>query len=174
MSCRRGFTLLEAALTTVIIGVGVVAMTELFGSCTRENAASARMTTAMMLAGQIQELMEDMAFADPVDGYGHFGPEPDEVLENYDDVDDFDGQSFNPPIDATCTTIPELAQYTQVVSVWPVFLDKLSVNTNEKAPEIPKGAYSGAVRVKVRILYRSHAGATAEEIYQTSWIRMDE
>ena len=70
-------------------------------------------------------------------------------------MDDFDGSSFNPPIDATRTQIPQLSQYTQVVTVLPVFANKLNANTNPAAPDLPKSTYTGAVRVQVRIMYQA-------------------
>jgi hypothetical protein len=86
-------------------------------------------------------------------------------------VDDFDGAVFNPPIDSFRQPIPELTQYTQVVSVWPVFLNNLRSNSDESNPDLPKTSYQGAVRVRVRILHQS-AGAPTE-VYRTSWIRLD-
>jgi len=171
---KRGFTLIEAALATVIIGVGVVAMMQLFNSCTRENATGTRMTTALMLAQNIRELTQTLAFNDPASGRSVFGAETGETLASYDDVDDLDGHTFSPPIDATRTAIPELAQYSQVVSIMPVYPNALRVNTNETSPDIPKTTYTGALRVRVRILYRAAPGDVPETVYTASWIRFDQ
>ena len=173
---ERGFTLIEAALATIIVGVGVVSTMQLFASCSIENAAAAKTSTASMLAGNIQEVMANQAFADPIVGHSHFGPETGEVLSTYNDVDDFDGSSFNPPIDALRQPITNMSQYTQVVSVWPVYPTKLSVNSNEASPDIPKtgaGPYTGAVRVRVKVTFRQVPSATPVEVYRTSWIRVD-
>jgi hypothetical protein len=45
---RRAFTLMESALATIIIGIGVLAMMGLFEACTRQNRHAASATTAMM------------------------------------------------------------------------------------------------------------------------------
>lgn len=169
---RGGFTLVEASLTTLIVGVGILSMMELFGACTRQNQSANQQTTAMFLVGNIQETMESLPIVDPVVGSSHFGPEPGESLATYNDVDDFDGSSFNPPIDATRHTLPQLSQYTQVVTVMPVYVNQLNANTDESAPSIAKGTYTGAVRVRVKILYKRTPGSPASEVYRASWIRL--
>jgi type II secretory pathway pseudopilin PulG len=170
---RRGFTLIEAALTTLIVGTGILSMMMLFANCTQQNATATQMTTAMLLASHIQEAMAALPFNDPVFGSSNFGPEPGETLQTYNDVDDFDGSRFNPPIDATRQSIPDAAQYTQVVSVVPVYSNQLSSNTNESSPSITKSTYTGAVRVRVKILYQRIPGMPVTEVYRTSWIRVD-
>lgn len=170
----KGFTLAEAALATVIVGLGILSMVELFATCTTQNAAATRMTTALLLASHIQETMDGLPFNDPFTGSSHFGPEPGETLATYNDVDDFDGARFNPPIDATRQTLPLQSQYTQLVSVMPVLTNQLNVDTNESAPTISKSTYTGAVRVRVRILYQRTPADTATEVYRADWIRLDQ
>jgi type II secretory pathway pseudopilin PulG len=169
----RGFTLIEAALTTVIIGLGVLAAMQLFEACTRQNATSAQMTTALMLAGHVQEMTQHLAFNDPATGRTTFGAETGESLATYDDLDDFDGRTFNPPLDATRASMSDLSRYSQAVSVWPVYPDDLGVNTNEASPDIPKTTYTGAVRVCVQILYRSRLDAVPATVYVAAWTRFD-
>ncbi|HEY7088174.1 MAG TPA: hypothetical protein VH518_08810 [Tepidisphaeraceae bacterium] len=170
---RRGFTLIEACLATVIVGVGVMGTIGLFATCSQQNRQAAEMSVAVMLASNIQEAMGGLTFADPGLGHTYFGPEPGEVLATWDDVDDFDGANLSPPIDALRKSLPQLSQYSQVVSVWPTDPQKLSRNSNESNPEISKGTYTGAVRIRVRILFRATPDSVPEEVYQASWIRMD-
>jgi prepilin-type N-terminal cleavage/methylation domain-containing protein len=170
---RRGFTLIEASLATVIIGVGVLSMMQLFTACTRQNVAASNMTTAMLLAENIQETMAGVSFSDPAYGKTYFGPEPGQTLPSYDDIDDFDGKTFNPPIDSTRTAIPSLSQYSQVISVWPVYANQLSANSNTASPDISQTTYTGAARVTVRILHAQNPAETPTEVYRTSWIRVD-
>jgi len=95
-------------------------------------------------------------------------------------VDDFNGpvnsvsQSFNPPIDSLRAQIPSMSQFTQVVSVMPIWPYKLAGNTNEAAPEIPRTTYTGAVRVRVRVLYRTNPTDPQVELYRCSWVRVDD
>lgn len=143
----------------------------LTGALTNQNATASRATTALLLASNIQEAMAGLSFNDPAFASSYFGPEPGETLESYNDLDDFDGQTLNPPIDAARLPIAGMAQYSQAITVVPVLGTKLSGNTNAATPELPKSAYTGAVRVQVRILYRRHPSAPQEEVYRASWIR---
>lgn len=98
----RGFTLIETALATVIIGVGVVAIVEAHQAFMRSNQWSTHAATATFLGGELRELTLPLRRHDPVTGLRivggevqGWGPEPGEVLvEDFDDLDDFDGLSF--------------------------------------------------------------------------------
>jgi type II secretory pathway pseudopilin PulG len=170
---RSGFTLIEATLATIVVGVGILSLMQLFTTCTQQNAAASHMTTAMLLAQNVQETMAGLTFNDPAYGKTYFGPEPGQSLASFDDVDDFDGQTFNPPIDSNRQTIPALSDYAQAVAVWPVYPNQLSSNSNTSSPEISHYSYTGAARVTVRILHRKKTTDPWTEVYRTSWIRVD-
>jgi Tfp pilus assembly protein PilV len=171
---RGGFTLIEASLATIIVGVGILSMMQLFTACTRTNGAAVNMTTAMLLAENIRETMAGLSFSDPAYGKTYFGAEPGQTLGSYDDIDDFDGKTYNPPIDSTRQTISSLSEYSQVVSVWPVYATQLSSNSNPASPDFSQTTYTGAARVTVRILHRRTPTSTPNEVYRTSWIRVAE
>jgi prepilin-type N-terminal cleavage/methylation domain-containing protein len=168
---RRGFTLIEASLTTAIVGVAFVATMGLFAACTQQNRVGTNMTAAMLLASHVQETMAGLSFNDPGYGASYYGPESGETLATFDDVDDFDGQVFNPPIDALRRPLPELGSFTQQVSVVPVYA--MQPGSNTTGTTIPKTTYTGAARVTVKVLYKPPSSAAAQEIYRTSWIRVD-
>lgn len=170
---RRGFTLIETAMATIIVGVGIVSTMSLFSMCTVQNRAGGQMTAAMMLAGNIQEAMANLTFSDPVTGRTTFGPETGESLATYNDIDDFEGLTFSPPIDSLRNQITELSNYSQIISVVPVYPSQISSNTNDASPAIPETTYTGACRVRVRVLYRSNVSDPWTEIYRYSWIRVD-
>ena len=177
-----GFTLMETALAVVIVGTGVLASLQLFSACTMESKAASDATTARMLAENIRETMANLPFADPISGTAKWGPESGESVDQpvtFDDVDDFDGiskkgVSFSPPLDATRLPIAELSRYTQFVTVMPVNPNDPAGNSDESAATLPKGTYTGAVRVRVRIQYRAYAGGPAKELYTTSWVRAND
>src|SRR4051795_8581358 len=75
---RRGFTLIEAAIVTVIVGVGVVGMLQLLAAGTMANTDSTELTTAMNLAAN----MHEMSLSVP-----------------YKNIMTLDGRTFTPPID---------------------------------------------------------------------------
>src|SRR5258706_6693842 len=54
---RRGFTLIEAALATAIVGVGILSMVKLVAACTHGNSLARQITTATLLADHVQEAM---------------------------------------------------------------------------------------------------------------------
>ena len=155
-----GFTLIEAGLATVIVGVGFTALMGLFAACTQQNRAAAQLTTATLLAGNIQELMAELPFAEPKALVATFGPEPGETLATFDDVDDFNGAAIGPPVDALRRPLGDLSQYAQAVSVEPV-----------EAGRVTQASAAGdAVRVTVKILYAT-GGAARQPVYELSWVR---
>lgn len=129
-----GFTLIEASLTTVILGVGVVAMVEAQQAFLRSNLWSSQAATGAYLAGELRELMRPLSRHDPVsgltlldDGGGGstlegWGPDAGELgLLDFDDIDDFDGLTLTwfgtgdwadgdlpGPVDAAGRIIPEI------------------------------------------------------------------
>lgn len=105
---RGGFTLIEAALATIIIGVGVVAMVEAQQSFIKSNLWSSHAAAGTFLANEVREFTRHLPKHDPVtglyiqdEGVGGsvlvgWGAESGELLpEDFDDLDDFDGVSFS-------------------------------------------------------------------------------
>lgn len=155
---RSAFTLLETALATVIVGVGVLGMMQLLSVCTQQNRGGAQTTTAMYLAQCVQEMLADLPFNDP-SGAG-FGLEETGGLLTWNDVDDFHGLSTS-PLDSRRNAIPDLSQYTQVIDVREVSPSNLSL-------QLPG---SDCKQITVRILYRRTASQTPSEVYRLSWLR---
>jgi prepilin-type N-terminal cleavage/methylation domain-containing protein len=60
---RRGFTLIEAAIVTAIVGIGIVGLLELLAAGTMANAESAELTTAVFLANNVNEMMQGKDYA---------------------------------------------------------------------------------------------------------------
>jgi hypothetical protein len=152
-------------MTTAIVGFGIMATMSLFATCAVQNATATHMSVAMMLANNVQEAMANLAFSDPIMGKSTFGPEGGETLSTFDDVDDFDGQSFNPPIDGLRGNINDMSQYTQIVTVDPVDPNQLTLT-------LPKTITNRTVmRIRTRIMYRRSPAEPQEEIYRTDWVR---
>ena len=170
---RRGFTLPEASLAVLIVGIGFLAVMELFSACTMENGRSTQVTTAQLLVSNIQEMTANVAFKDPYYATSTWGAEQLESLATYNDIDDFDGLTFNPPLDSTRTAIPELARYTQVVTVMPVDPNRPGNNTDTSKPEIGKGTYTGGARLRVIVLFRARPTEVPVEVLRSTWVRLD-
>ncbi len=60
---RRGFTIIEAAIATIIIGIGVTAMMTLFGTCTKVSDFSSKMSTGIFLAEQMRNMTDEVSYA---------------------------------------------------------------------------------------------------------------
>ena len=115
-SGRGGFTLIECALTMVIIGVGTVGMLQLMAAGTMSNAESSEMLTGLNLANHIREMSRGMKFADPTTP-SNWGSESGEATATYDDLDDLDAKTFQPPIDARRQSLSDYSSWKQVVTV---------------------------------------------------------
>ncbi len=118
-----GFTLIETALATVIIGVGVVAMVEAQLSFMKTNRWSSHASAGTLMGNEIREmtrgfprhdLVSGLTLAgDPVALVG-WGSDPGEIIVvDFDDIDDFDDIQFGNggqlpgPIDAFGNVIPQ-------------------------------------------------------------------
>ncbi|HEX2973412.1 MAG TPA: hypothetical protein VHP11_13840 [Tepidisphaeraceae bacterium] len=167
-SKRRGFTLLEAALVTCIVGVGISALLQLLAAGTVSNTAGTELTTGLNLAKNVHELALGLAFADPSSKYRwdpleppHWGPESDEpTVAQYDDVDDLNGATFNPPIDARRQSLGEFPNWSQSVKVSSVDPDYLPNDKvgNGKTP---------AIRITCTVRHRG------ESVCELSWLVFD-
>jgi prepilin-type N-terminal cleavage/methylation domain-containing protein len=102
---RRGFTLIEAAIVTVIVGVGVLATVELLASGTVANTEATRLTTAMHLAGNIREAAMRVPYTSVF------------ALED----------TYSPAVDATLAPIESLQGWEQVVDVQNVDPNRLTL-----------------------------------------------
>src|SRR5258706_12660587 len=98
---------METALTTIIVGVGVLAGVELLSAGTSSNMKSPDLTTGVNLAKNIRELSLKLAFLDPNPPavWGRDGSESVNNPAGFNDINDLDGCAFSPPIDSRGQTI---------------------------------------------------------------------
>lgn len=153
---RRGFTLLEAALATMIVGTGVVALLQLLAAGTMSTEAGTELTTAVNLANNIHEISVYLPFNDPGSG-GSTTTKEAGGPGNYNDIWDLNGDTYSPPLDARRQPISGYSNWAQQVTVQSVAPDNLTV-TRPNSVTIP------TARVTVTI---THNGRT---IYSESWI----
>jgi len=115
---KTGFTLLDALLAVMLIGLAVAGLAASSGAFTQYNAAGVDLSTAEFLIEEIRELTAPLPAVDPTSGTATIGTESGEIaVGNYDDLDDFHNKSFSPPIDVSRTAMPEFSAFTQQVTV---------------------------------------------------------
>jgi Tfp pilus assembly protein PilV len=166
---RRGFTLIEAALATIIVGVGCIAVMQLALACTEQNRFATQTTSATLLAGNLRELLSKLPFNDPTSGPATFGAETGETIATFDDIDDFNDRTFSPPIDVNRATIAGMTGYSQVVSVRTVPGNSLSANQTTAS-----STYTGALRVTITINYTAPGSTLGVPVHEISWLRVEE
>lgn len=119
---RRGFTLIEASLTTIIIGVGVMAMLQLLAAGTVNNIQAFEMTTGTAVAKSIREITVQKTMA--------------QVIA-------MNGTYHEPPWDSRSQPMTDLAHWRQTITVQPVDPNNLTLNITDPTPS--------AVRVSVAV-----------------------
>jgi len=152
----NGFSLVEVLIAVVLVGLAIAALLASNSALTIANSEGAELSTAEFLSEQIRELTAMLNVVDPETGIGTFGPEEPNFI-SYDDVDDFDGAVFSPPISADRSTLNDFSAFTQQVTV---------ENVSASNFELVVGDHSSSfVRVTVRVLLN------AREISSACWIR---
>jgi len=143
-------------IAIILVGLAVASLVAANGSFTKANGAAVDLSTAEFFIEQVRELTAMLAVVDPQTGLSTFGPE-EAALVDYDDLDDFDGASFSPPINANRQPLNDFAAFTQQITVQnvnPSNFEQVVANHN-----------SSFVRVTIKVFLNSR------EISSTAWIR---
>ncbi len=147
---RGGFTLTEVMIASVVIGIGVSAALFGMSSSLDSSGKSQDMLTAMSLAENLFQLAQGLEINDPDGGEG-FGPDQGESsIDDYDDVDDLDGSTFTPPLDAAGVEIESYAGWSQEVDVFCLDLEsmeRLETPENTGLIEMEVNVFRGVKRV---------------------------
>ncbi len=168
---QGGFTLMEALMTTVIVGTAVLAIVAAQQAYHMQNGQAQHMGAGLLLANELRELTLNLPQRDPITGANYWGPEPGETsLVQYDDLDDFDGPAgegltISPPIDATGRVIPNMTQWSQVVTVENVLPNYLSAQS--AAPDHS----TSVVRITCVVRFQRNPESPAETVTQMTWTR---
>ncbi len=162
---NSGFTMIEVLIGILLVGLAVAALMAANTALTRANGAGTELSTAEFLLGEIRELTALLPLADPGGGLT-FGPEGGETLATYNDLDDFDGAVFSPPISADRTVLNDSAAFSQHITVENVSasnFEQVMVDIDDS--EAPPVFGSDFVRVTVTVFMNSR------QINSASWLR---
>ena len=174
---RSAFTLIECALVTVIVGVGVLAIVHAQQAYHQQNAYSARMGAALLLANEVRELTVNLPRHDPISGPYTWGPEesiadPYSGFFPYDDLDDLNGldsaADFGGPIDALGQPVPDMNGWSQKVDVEKVREANIS---GDPVPSTFTDYFM--MRITCRVLYQDPNAPNDDptEVTRLTWVR---
>lgn len=170
---RPGFTLIETALATIIIGVGVLSIVSAQQAFHIQNSWSTHASIATRLGNEIREMTLNLPQHDPVTGALFWGPEGNETsLAAYDDLDDFDGTQgnglifsaalSNGPINAQRAIIPNMTGWAQTVTVYNV--DPFDITSAEA------DSSTSMMEVEVIVTYQSPQDSSPREMTRVTWL----
>jgi prepilin-type N-terminal cleavage/methylation domain-containing protein len=160
---KSGMTLFEVMIAVVLVGLAMVSLIGSNIAFTRANGVGTEMTTAEFLAEQIREMTALLPVYDPgitnIIYWTSLGTESGESLSMYDDVDDFNGKTFSPPINSNRNTLSEFSGYSQHITVQKVSASNFETVLSDSATG------TSFIRVTVKIYLNSKLVST------TSWLR---
>ena len=134
---RSGFTLIEALIASVIVGVGVSAMMVATKSGTQVNAGAREFTHAINLAQEIREWTLKLPFLDPETPGNPPGPDGSENPQSFvDDLDDLAGVTYSPPRNGTGQAITDMSGWSQKITLTWRNPDNLSATVANGASEM--------------------------------------
>jgi len=153
---KDGFSLVEVLVAIMIIGLALAALAGANMAFTKANGAGTDLSNAEFLVEQIKELTTLLPVIDQQTGAATFGPE-EAALADYDDLDDFDGANFSPPISADRQTLSELAAFSQQVTVQNVSASDFELVVADHSSDF--------VKITAKVFLNSKL------ISSTSWVR---
>jgi Tfp pilus assembly protein PilV len=115
---RGGFTLIEASLATIIIGVGFVAVLQLLAAGSVANMGAMELTTGANLARNVNEML---------------------MQKKYADLPSYGGKKYSPPKDSRGEDLDDYSGWEQSVAVTAVNPERLTqteVNSSPKAVRV--------------------------------------
>jgi Tfp pilus assembly protein PilV len=141
---RNGFTLIEAAIVTVIIGLSVVALLQLLCAGSMANGESTDLTTAIFLAENINERMQ-----------GH----PYDTLKSTFDNVTYGGNTTYPyPKDGRGQNLTDFSGWSQTIDVSYVDPEAITITVPDSQVEVTS-------MVTVRVVHN-----TTNLVYVTKWL----
>jgi len=157
-----GFTLVEAVMSMLIVGLMLVAALNTVGASKVAQARNAEQTIGPMLAEDLMTEVLSQAYQEPV-GTPSFGRESGEyswTRAAYDDVDDYAGWFSSPPEAKDNTDLPDLTGWSREVSVaWASSVD----------PGATSVTANGIKRITVTVKHQGRTVAVLSALRTNGW-----
>jgi prepilin-type N-terminal cleavage/methylation domain-containing protein len=154
---KQAFTLVEILVAIVLIGIALVTIMTSNVSFSIANNYGTDLTTAEFLVEQIKEMTTMLPVSEPNVLLPSFGVETGETLATYDDLDDFDGLNFSPPIDSQRQALTAYPAFEQQITVQNVSASDYSLVVSDNTTDF----------VRVTVLVLQNGG----EVSRQTWIR---
>ncbi|MGB2819398.1 MAG: prepilin-type N-terminal cleavage/methylation domain-containing protein [Phycisphaerae bacterium] len=157
-SARGGFSLIEVAVATAVVGIALAALLVAVGSNTRVNDAGAKLTRAAFLAQEMREWTLALPFSDPDPADADHPPGPDGSNPQYfvDDLDDLIGVTYSPPRDGQGNQMYGMSGWSQAITL--TWRDPNSVSTTVTA------GMSDVICVEVDVAFEG------QSVVSTNWL----
>lgn len=157
-----GFTLIEAVMSILIVGLMLVAALNTVGASKVAQARNAEQVIGPMLAQDLMSEILSQAYEEPVSSVS-FGRETGEYSSSrpeYDDVDDYNGWSSSPPETKSNSNLSYLTGWSREVSVaWASTLD----------PQLTSVTATGIKRITVTVKYQGRTITTLTALRTDGW-----
>ncbi|GAB4187591.1 MAG: hypothetical protein Kow00105_02250 [Phycisphaeraceae bacterium] len=158
----RGFTLVEAVMSILIVGLMLVAALNTVGASKVAQARQSEQVQGPMLAQDLLAEILSESFEEPVDtpGFGRESGESGGDRADWDDVDDYDGWSGSPPQAKDGTELPGLSGWERTVKVsWAV----------PNNPDLDSATATGIKKVTVTVRHQGRVVATLISLRSNAW-----
>jgi type II secretory pathway pseudopilin PulG len=161
---RHGLSIIEATLSTVIVGLMLLAALRAVGAARMGENQQIHRQQGLNLAQQLMNEILRQHYDDPQYGSGSIGLDGDESgigdRSLYDDVDDYDGWSASPPQQRDGTILDGMENWAREVEVDWVQPEDL---------ETVAGSDLGIKRIVVRTLYDGAEITEVQALRSKAW-----
>jgi MSHA pilin protein MshD len=141
-AARSGFSLIEVAISSILVGSILVAAMSTVGAVLRFRSSTSDSARAALLATDLLAEIQNQTYSDP-NQTPVFGKESGETTRSqFDDVDDYDGWTESPPKNRSGTNLTGFTGWARSVSV---------VRAQRNSPMQTAGSDEGLKRIRITV-----------------------